>query len=206
MKFKRISNTHLLRHSISCNDYMYMFPDAEMVDVSLRKQISLSSFGKTYEQRYGVETANKLREQRKSAAKKQFSDIEQRRTRFKSNWKGYGDISGDYWRRIQQGAKSRNLDCTITIIDAWNKYLQQNGKCAISGVDIVLRGQEIGLTAAEVTKKTTASLDRIDSTIGYTIDNIQWVHKDINKLKSNISEETFFKWIEIIYEYKHKKI
>ena len=50
--------------------------------IELRKQISLTSFGKTYEQRYGIETATKLRQQRKDDAKKQFSNIEQRRIRF----------------------------------------------------------------------------------------------------------------------------
>jgi hypothetical protein len=179
-----------------------MFPDAEMVNAELRTQISLSSLGKTYEQRYGIETAEKLREQRKVDAKKQFSDIEQRRIRFNSNWKGFGDLSGDHWRRIQQGAIKRNLELSITIEDVWNKYLQQHGKCAISGVDITLRGQEIGISSKHVHEKTTASLDRIDSSLGYTIDNIQWIHKDLNQMKSDRSMETLIYWIKTIYEYK----
>jgi hypothetical protein len=201
-EFKRISNTHLKQHNITCNEYMEMYPNAEMVDFDLRKQISLASLGKTYEQRYGIETAEKLREQRKADAKKQFSDIEQRRIRFNSNWKGFGDLSGDHWRRIQHGANSRNLELDITIEDAWNKYLQQNGRCAISGIDITLRGQEIGISSKAVHDKTTASLDRIDSNKGYTLDNIQWIHKDLNQMKSDRSMETLLYWITTIYEYK----
>jgi len=201
-EFRRISNTHLKRHGVTCNEYMQQYPDSEMVDVELKNQISLTSYGKTYEQRYGVETATKLREQRKADAKKQFSDIEQRRIRFNSNWKGYGDLSGDHWRRIQQGASSRNLELNITIEDAWNVYLKQNGKCAISGVDIMLRGQEIGISSKYVHEKTTASLDRIDSSKGYTIDNIQWIHKDLNQMKSDRTIETFLYWIKTIYENK----
>ena len=201
-EFRRISNTHLKSHSITCNEYMKQFPDAEMVDAELKKQISLTSYGKTYEQRYGIETATKLRKQRKADAKKQFSDIEQRRLRFNSNWKGSGDLSGDHWRRIQQGALSRNLELNITIDDAWNVYLQQNGKCAISGVDIMLRGQEIGISSKQVHEKTTASLDRIDSSKGYTIDNIQWIHKDLNQMKSDRPMETFLYWVKTIYENK----
>jgi hypothetical protein len=199
-KFKRISNTHLQQHSITCNAYMHMFPNAEMVDVELRNQISLASLGKTYEQRYGIETANKLRQQRRDDAKKQFSDIEQRRIRFNSNWKGFGDLSGDHWSRIQRGAISRNLELTVTIEDVWNKYLQQNGKCAISGVDIILRGQEIGMSSKCIHDKTTASLDRIDSKKGYIIDNIQWIHKDLNQMKSDHTMEQFLYWIKTIYE------
>jgi hypothetical protein len=201
-EFRRISNTHLKRHGVTCSEYMQQYPDSKMVDVELKKQISLTSYGKTYEQRYGVETATKLREQRKADAKKQFSDIEQRRIRFNSNWKGYGDLSGDHWRRIQQGASSRNLELNITIEDAWNVYLKQNGKCAISGVDIMLRGQEIGISSKYVHEKTTASLDRIDSSKGYTIDNIQWIHKDLNQMKSDRTMETFLYWIKTIYENK----
>ena len=37
----------------------------------------------------------------------------------------------------------------------------------------------------------TASLDRIDNTKGYTQDNVQWVHKDINRIKSDLSQEYF---------------
>ena len=39
--------------------------------------------------------------------------------------------------------------------------------------------------------KTTASLDRIDSKKAYTVDNIQWVHKDINMLKNKYDQEYF---------------
>ena len=200
--FRRISNTHLKKHSITCDEYMKQFPNTEMVDNELRNQISLASYGKSYEQRYGIETATKLRAQRREDAKKQFSDIEQRRIRFNSNWKGYGDLSGDHWTRIQKGAVSRNLELSITIEDAWNIYLQQNGKCAISGIDITLRGQEIGISSKHVHEKTTASLDRIDSNNGYTLDNIQWIHKDLNQMKSDRSMETFINWVKIIYENK----
>ena len=39
--------------------------------------------------------------------------------------------------------------------------------------------------------KTTASLDRIDSSKGYTTDNIQWVHKDINIMKNDYGNDYF---------------
>ena len=94
------------------------------------------------------------------------------------------------------------MELSITIEDAWNKYLQQNGKCALSGVDIMLRGQEMGISSKYVHKKTTASLDRIDSSLGYTIDNIQWIHKDLNQMKSDRSMETFLYWIQTIYKNK----
>jgi hypothetical protein len=38
---------------------------------------------------------------------------------------------------------------------------------------------------------TTASLDRIDSSKGYVIDNVQWLHRDINMMKQRFSQEYF---------------
>ena len=44
----------------------------------------------------------------------------------------------------------------------------------------------------------TASLDRIDSSKGYVPGNIQCVHKDINALKTDFSEERFLELIHMI--------
>ena len=42
-----------------------------------------------------------------------------------------------------------------------------------------------------INRSMTASLDRIDSCKGYTIDNVQWVHKWINVMKSDHSQDEF---------------
>jgi len=47
-------------------------------------------------------------------------------------------------------------------------------------------------------KLRTASLDRIDSTKNYTIDNIQWVHKDVNKMKMDFSQEYFIEMCRLV--------
>ena len=52
-------------------------------------------------------------------------------------------------------------------------------------------------------KETTASLDRIDSLLGYTIDNVQWVHKDINRIKFDMSQCRFVELCCLIAEKHH---
>ena len=47
----------------------------------------------------------------------------------------------------------------------------------------------------------TASLDRIDSDGAYTIDNVQWIHKDINRMKSNLKQENFIEYCRLIALY-----
>jgi hypothetical protein len=39
--------------------------------------------------------------------------------------------------------------------------------------------------------ETTASLDRIDSSKGYIEGNLQWVHKDVNIMKMDLSQVEF---------------
>lgn len=48
------------------------------------------------------------------------------------------------------------------------------------------------------------SLDRINNDKGYVRDNVQWVHKDINFMKGKLTNETFLKWIEVVYNFRMK--
>ena len=110
-----------------------------------------------------------------------------------SGWKGCGEMSGLYWRTIIDGAKRRNIELNITIQDAWNKFISQNKKCALSGIDLFFKTDKL--------KKNTASLDRINSSKGYTIDNIQWVYKDLNIMKQDLSDEEFINWCKLVSDY-----
>ncbi len=98
------------------------------------------------------------------------------------NWSGYEEISGVIWNRIQESASSRRLEFDITQEYVWGLYIKQDKQCALSGLPIRFS------TYYKDKTKTTASLDRIDSTQGYVKDNVQWLHKDVNKLKNNFSD------------------
>jgi hypothetical protein len=45
-----------------------------------------------------------------------------------------------------------------------------------------------------------ASLDRIDSSRGYTEDNVQWVCWSVNQMKSDKTKEEFEFWIKTLYK------
>ena len=51
----------------------------------------------------------------------------------------------------------------------------------------------------------TASLDRIDSSKGYTIDNVQWVHKKVNMMKKDMSDSEFIAWCNEISSYRKEE-
>ena len=112
-------------------------------------------------------------------------------------WNGYGDISGNYWCCIQRGANGKkgnrkSVEFSITIQHAWDLFVKQNYKCKLTGLPLSINYQ----------RKTgpihTASLDRIDSAKGYTVDNIQWVHKDINMMKRVYDQDYFINMCNMV--------
>jgi hypothetical protein len=109
----------------------------------------------------------------------------------------YKEISHAFWMKIIRAAESRSFVFEINQEYAWNLFLAQNRKCALSGVDIFLTNP--------FSNKQTASLDRIDSLKGYIEGNVQWVHKKVNILKNNVKETEFIEWCRKIYENSLRK-
>lgn len=107
-----------------------------------------------------------------------------------------GDLTSAWWSlRVVKRANGHNTssfqkgrkktyELTVTMEQAWELFQKQKGKCALSGLPLDFpkdRNPHGG----------TASFDRINSEKGYTVDNVQWVHKDINRLK-NVFQQTYF--------------
>ena len=115
-------------------------------------------------------------------------------------WKGYEEISGRYWHNVKRAALIRNIDFNISIQEAWQKFLDQNRKCALTGKELnFVRNYGRGKKGKGV---QTASLDRIDSQRGYVSGNIQWVNVKINKLKSDFNEAEFIALCYAVANYK----
>jgi len=96
------------------------------------------------------------------------------------NYSGYKGITGSLWGKMRSSAFRRKLDFSITIEEGWDLFIKQDKKCALTELPIEIeQGRKMG----------TASLDRIDSSKGYLIDNIQWVHRNVNIIKHTCSQE-----------------
>lgn len=112
-------------------------------------------------------------------------------------WKGWEEISGEFFSSIKKGAEERNIEFKITIEYIWKLFIKQDKKCILSGV-------ELNFQSRGDLRDGTASLDRIDSDKGYTEDNVQWVHKDLNLMKLDFKQKEFIKWCELVYKHSLK--
>ncbi len=111
-----------------------------------------------------------------------------------SQWKGYKEIPYHWFSRYFERKRSKNRKVKqgdITIEQVYDVWINQNKKCALSGLDIGF--YDDGSTH-------TCSIDRIDSLGHYTIDNIQLVHKDINLMKNRFNQDYFIKMCQLITE------
>jgi hypothetical protein len=101
---------------------------------------------------------------------------------------------------VKYGAKRRGLTVTITIRDAWEQFVRQGHKCAMTGVPLTIPS-----STNHGWQSGTASLDRIDNEKGYVLGNIQWLHKDINRMKNTHSVEEFVKLCEAVVKFTRQK-
>lgn len=111
-------------------------------------------------------------------------------------YKGYEEISSSLWSQIKYGAVSRNLEFNITIEDAWDLFITQNRRCSLTDIELVFAKNRKQMST------TTASIDRIDSSQGYILDNIQWVHKDVNMMKTDLDERYFINMCRLVINHK----
>lgn len=90
-----------------------------------------------------------------------------------------------YFSNIKNGAISRNYGFSITLEQILELLENQSFKCNLSKVDLSI-------------EDGSASLDRIDNMRGYTIDNIQWVHRTINYMKNELSQFEFVRFCKLV--------
>lgn len=97
-------------------------------------------------------------------------------------WRGTTNIPGSFFTRIKRNAISRQLAVTMTIQEIQDVWDRQNGKCYYTGWPL-----EWG--AAD--EASLPSLDRLDSSQGYTTENTVFACWLVNRVKNDIGSEAF---------------
>lgn len=103
------------------------------------------------------------------------------------SYKGSINITQTYFSQIKLNAKKRNLKFNLNIKLLDKLLVKQNYKCYLSGKQISVHDH-------------TASLDRIDSSKGYLKNNIAWIHKDIQRMKSDFDLSYFQQTCSMIHK------
>lgn len=117
-------------------------------------------------------------------------------SRIKATNPGYEELGGGQIWFIKHGAKKRNLDYLITGEYMWNLLEAQEFKCALTGIPLIIEKVR--------SPKVTASLDRIDSKKGYIEGNVRWVHKRVNIMRMDMSDEELLEWCRLVIDYSKK--
>jgi hypothetical protein len=99
-------------------------------------------------------------------------------------------VTGKFFSSVKYKANVRNIKFDLTLGYLDSLWLLQRGQCAYTG------------TPLEMGRKPTASLDRIDSSMGYVPGNVQFVCIDVNMMKWTLSETRFFELIKKIHDKK----
>ena len=102
------------------------------------------------------------------------------------------------WGQILKCARQRQIEVLISKDEAYELFVEQKGKCALSGLDISFPKSNQDY----IKRNYTASLDRIDCNIDYVVGNIQWVHKDVNRIKMDLKQERFIELCELVAQYR----
>lgn len=126
----------------------------------------------------------------------------------KGKHKGVGLIPRTFYDKIKRNSimgtrASRQMDFDVTIEQLWELYQRQDGKCALSGIQLKLNEEKVPVRNKSYSTYVTASVDRINSNDGYTINNIQWVHKRVNLMKNAMTDEQFIYLCNLVANHNH---
>lgn len=103
-----------------------------------------------------------------------------------------------YTKGVKKRAIKKNIEFDLDEVFLEELMKNQNGLCGITNVPIVIP------TRIETKIYETASLDRIDNSIGYIKGNVMWVVLGINYMKNRHSNSDLITLINKIFEYRKK--
>ena len=96
---------------------------------------------------------------------------------------------------LKTRASKKGLEVTVTQEFLLELLQASNYKCSVTGLTMNLETHP-----RKKANPFKASLDRVDSSKGYTEENVQWVCWSVNQMKSDKTKEEFEFWIKTLYK------
>jgi hypothetical protein len=106
------------------------------------------------------------------------------------------DLEGAIRYKIYQAtyrSKQKHRQFNLTITDVKNQWIKQNGKCFYTGMELTTLPNH----------HNYLSIDRYDSSKGYSADNIVLCSHIINLMKKDLTEQEFRSYCQLVVDYKH---
>lgn len=101
------------------------------------------------------------------------------------------DQFSDFREHLRRAGR-RNKSFDLSLQDLKDQWDKQNGLCVYSKVQL------IHPTPGSNSHIYTASVDRIDSSLGYVKGNVQFISIAMNHMKADMSDEDMFKLLTIL--------
>ena len=95
-------------------------------------------------------------------------------------------------------SKAKNIAYDLDSIFLMDLYNSQNGLCAITKKQMIIR-----TARHDVNFPYVISVDRIDSTLGYTRDNVQLTCAGVNLMKNTMTMTQFIDFCGAVWENNH---
>lgn len=102
---------------------------------------------------------------------------------------------------MRKSAKHRKHECSVTLSDLKELWEKQKGICPYTGWNLLLLPSTTDYQNATLTIDR-ASVDRIDSSLGYIPKNIQFVAVIANFAKKIFTEQDLIKFCHDVYRYR----
>lgn len=106
------------------------------------------------------------------------------------NQKRYTNLTLDdkFDQLVKTAGKRKNKKCFITVEHLHDVWQRQEGLCVYTKLPLTSEGHQLN----------TVSLDRVDSSKDYTVDNIQLVCVPINRMKLDYTEDQFIELCRLV--------
>lgn len=111
---------------------------------------------------------------------------------------GSENISDYQMHSIKKHAVLRNIEFAVSKEYLWKIFNNQKRICPYTGRVLFMKTNVY-------MKEHTASLDRINSNIGYVEGNVHWIHKDANQIKWDYDEKYFLEICKEITDFQELK-
>lgn len=139
---------------------------------------------------------NNLSKSQKKKRNKRFRSIQPVGTQYAREKNTKGKFT-KVLNKCRNRYKDKDYDFDIDEIYLTELWEKQDKKCALTGISIILENANYW---------NSASLDRIDSNLGYIKKNVQFVCTPINLMKSNKSNSEVLEFIDLISSSKRSKM